>query len=82
MNASLALTLLQRGIVGRHQKVRGDLIDEPKLLRPLLGNDVALEADVLAQHAQRASGSGRIWNRTRLPGSIGPPSTCQAASAP
>ncbi len=29
-----------------------------------------------------ASGSGRIWNLTRFPGSTGPPSTCQAASAP
>ena len=32
--------------------------------------------------SQCASGSGRIWNLTRLPGSSGPPSTCQAASAP
>ena len=29
-----------------------------------------------------ASGSGRIWNLTRFPGSTGPPSTCHAASAP
>ena len=30
----------------------------------------------------RASGSGLIWNFTRFPGSAGPPSMCQAASAP
>ena len=40
-----------------------------------------VERDV-QRRPQWASGSGRIWNFTRFPGSTGPPSTCQAASAP